>query len=185
MKRQNILVGPPEITSESEAGFRDLVFMAKASRADKIGKTSRYIQAAGTYRGQPVGFIFVWGAGEKWERMQEPRVPTPMYRDFGLFMTAGQRSDLFLAALAKEYGEKGATPQMTKYFQVGVVSLKGDPRDPESGPVNLKIFFNDEGGPNYGEAYLNLDLPHSRLVLAEKDHSYRGAIVRSLGGPSK
>jgi len=185
MDRQDVLLVPPEITSESETGFRDLVFMARGKKAEAVGKMTRYIQASGIYHGKPVGFVFVWGANDKWERLPEPRMPTPVYRDFGLFMSAGARSDGFLAALAKEYGTKKSVPKMTKYLEVGAVSLKGDPRNPELGPVNLKIFFNDEGGPNYAEAYLNLDLPHSRLVLAEKDHAYRGAIVDSLGGPSK
>ena len=58
------------------------------------------------------------------------------------------------------------------------VSLEGDPRDLEKGPVNLKLFF--ESRSENRELFTNIDLKMRRLYVSEKDPEYREAIIKAL-----
>jgi hypothetical protein len=48
------LTAPPEVTSESEEGYHDLVFFLQDHK--KLADGSQTLRAAGTYKGRPVGF---------------------------------------------------------------------------------------------------------------------------------
>ena len=60
------------------------------------------------------------------------------------------------------------------------ISLGGDPANPRSGPVMLKLFYESDVEDEEAELYLNIDAGKSRLVLAEKDPDYRKAVVLAL-----
>lgn len=46
-----------------------------------------------------------------------------------------------------------------------------------SGPVRVKLYLR-ETGDDYAEAYADFDLPHHKLVFAEANPRYRGALIR-------
>lgn len=45
--------------------------------------------------------------------------------------------------------------------------------------MKIKLFFESDDESRYAELYLNIDLPATRLELAERDPDYRGPIVRT------
>jgi hypothetical protein len=71
---------------------------------------------------------------------------------------------------------------MAHSVRASAVSLHGDPRSLETGPVKWKLFFEEDDPDRYGELFLDLDLRARRLRLGEKDNEYRKAIVAALSG---
>ena len=69
---------------------------------------------------------------------------------------------------------------MTSETRFSAISLEGDPRNIEAGPVKLKLFF--EGAPSRQiELFTNIDLKARRLYVGEKDPDYRKQIIKTLG----
>lgn len=179
------LTSAPEINSESQADLHDFVFYVEARKVPALGPYTRWLRATGLYHGKSVAFLFAWGADGKWKPF-EGGVPTPMFRDMGMFVSLGDSSNALLAAIRETYGIKTPSPKMAKELVVGAISMTGDPRYPEQGRVDLKLFFGDESDvAGYGELYMDLDLPNARLLLREKNPVFEGPIVRSLATGTK
>lgn len=66
------------------------------------------------------------------------------------------------------------------------VGIASDPRNVESEPVHLKLFFDDgiENG-RYAEVFLDVDLPSGFLMLNEKDEEYRRDLTYWLSLPGQ
>jgi len=99
---------------------------------------------------------------------------TASYRSFGA------ESDSFLQALDHLFETKQAPKQMKSETRFSALTLEGDPRDLEKGPVKLKLFFESSAEDRYAELFTDIDLKARRLYVSEKDPEYRGAIIRAL-----
>jgi len=168
------LNGPPEIQAESESDIYDLVFFIRAHKIMPDG--SQTFLASGVNQGTDVGFELLLGPQWK-EGSISPGIPT--YTGFASYHSAGADSDSLMNVLDELYKTKQHPKGMKSETKFSAISLDGDPRDLEKGPVELKLFF-EASGRDYAELFTNIDLKSHKLYLGEKDPEYRGAIIRAL-----
>ncbi len=167
----------PEITSESEEGFHDLVFaIASDSGPSKSGQTLR---ASGIHQGSTVGFQVLLGPSWKEGKIAEVNLVT--YQGTVVLASFGGESHAFARVLDKLYGTKLAPAGMNALTTFTALSLEGNPADLKAGPVKLKLFFETEDEDRYAEAFLNIEAEKSRIYFNEKDVEYRTPLVRALG----
>jgi hypothetical protein len=169
----------PEITSESEEAFHDLVFAVVS--ADNPFRGGATLRAAGAHEGKIVSFEVRLGASWKEGRMGdlETYLGTVVLSSVG-----GEPHDL-ARALDKLYETELAPVGMKERTEFTAISLEGNPRKLKRGPVKLKLFVETDDEERYAEVFLNIDLAKSRLQLNEKDPSYREALVLALGAGIK
>ena len=167
----------PEITSESEEGFHDLVFaLASDSGPSESGQTLR---AAGIHEGSTVGFQIRLGPAWKQGKIAEVNLVT--YQGTVVLASLGGESDAFARVLDRLYGTKLAPAGMNAQTTFTALSLEGNPGNLAAGPVKLKLFFEPDEEDRYAEAFLNIDAEKSRISFNEKDEEYRMPLVRALG----
>jgi hypothetical protein len=167
----------PEITSESEEGFHDLVFAIEDHKTSPDG--SQTILASGTYKGRKVSLEIYLGAG--WQTSPiDPDVPLTTYRGSVSYRSVGAESDHLLRVIDEVYGTKQSPNTMNKATEFMAISLGGDPRDLAKEPVKIKLFFDSNAEDRYAELFTNIDLKARKLYIREKDEEYRAAIVRAL-----
>jgi len=171
------LPASPEVTSEAEGGFQDLLFFVQDYK--RLPDGSQSIRGSGTYKGRVLGLEVVldstWQAGSLGKD-----VPFMTYRGFVIYRATGPESDAFVQAIDELYGTKLSPKAMTGETRFTGISLEGDPRDLTKGPVKIKLFFESGGQDNYAELYTNVDLAAHRLEIHEKDQEYRVPIIRAL-----
>jgi hypothetical protein len=78
------------------------------------------------------------------------------------------------------YGTKVLPAAMGAETRFTAVSLGGDPRDLDKGPVKLKLSFESANQEDYAELYTNVALVSRRLEFREKDEIYRPQLIRAL-----
>ena len=168
----------PEITSEGEGDFHDLVFaVAGVTRA---ADGSEEVTAVGAHKGRPVRFQAV--VAPTWEHGQVADRRT--YSGVVTLRSLGADSDALVRIIDTLYGAKVMPKRMAPAVPFAAISLKGNPLELAAGEVALKLFFESESEERYAELYLNIDLARSRVELREKDEGYRGPVVRALSlGP--
>jgi hypothetical protein len=67
-------------------------------------------------------------------------------------------------------------------LRLAAVMLAGNPADLKTARLEIKVFHgDDERQRDYFELFINTDLPHGFIELAEKDSDYRLPILRSFG----
>src|SRR5690349_12605737 len=121
----------PEITSESEEGFHDLVFAIEDYK--KLPDGSQAILASGMYKGKKVSAGVSLGAG--WQSSpRDANVPITTYQGPVSYRSVGAESDLLLKVLDEIYGTKQAPKAMKKATDFTAISLGGDPTDLAKGP---------------------------------------------------
>lgn len=173
---------PPEVAMEREGDFRDLEFRVEEKHPAGQNPKIHFLRLTGTDHGKPLAFGMAWGAMGQWREIKENALPYPIYEDFVTFNRTTTGSDAFIQALASVYGVNAKDLKLAPQVPAGAISLTGDPRHLEKGPCRVKIFFRKGADEDYAELFVNLDLPHSRLELKEKDTSYREKIVECLKG---
>jgi len=166
----------PEITSENEEGFVDLVFAVAEHKT--LADGSQSIKAAGRHKGQAVGFEVV--LGPLWEGKANKDGRIEMRYGTATFRRAGPESDVFLRVLADLYASSAKPKAMADEREFKAVSLRGNPRDLAGGPVKIKLFFEPGPDDRYAEFYTNIDLAARRLEFREKDPDYRTRVIRAL-----
>lgn len=168
----------PEITSETEEGFHDLVFsLASATRATD---GSQEVTAVGTHAGQPVCFQATLSPTWKEGRVADRRSFTGVVTVRSL----GVESDALVKAMDTLYEAQLKPTSMAKATQFAAITLNGNPSDLTAGEVAIKLFFESENEDRYAELYLNIDVPKHRVELREKDEGYRAPVIRALSlGP--
>ncbi len=173
------LTKPPEVTSETDEGFQDLVFWLEEHEKERDG--SHRIRASGTHKGKKVGFEIL--LAPKWsEGMNTPitsRVGTVKYR------AIGSDSDALVGVLDELYETKLSPKNMAKEIEFNAVTLEGHPRELANGPVKIKLFFEPESPDDYVELFTNIDLPARRVEVREKDMEYRPAVIKALQGATR
>jgi len=167
----------PDITSESETDFHDLVF--RIQRVGKLLSGAQILRVAGRYHGELVGLdVFLEPA---WKEGQiDANVPITIYRGTVALRSAGEGSDRLLGAMDELYATAQHPRKMRTQTSFAAISLEGDPRDLKAGSTKLKLFFESDDETHYAELYLNIDWKTAKVHLDEKDPDYRAAIVRAL-----
>jgi len=170
----------PEITSESEEGFYDLVLAIEEHQESVDG--SQTLLASGMYKGRKVSLKVHLGPGWRSGRPDKD-VPLAIFRGSASYRSVGAESDLLLQAMDELYGTKQAPKAMNKATEFTALSLGGDPRDLSKEPVKIKLFFESNVEDQYAELFTNIDLKARKLYINEKDEEYRAAIIRALRAP--
>lgn len=168
------------ITLREDGNFVDVTLPLQAHhRAED--EAQRFV-AGGTYYALPVGFAVVLPA--EW---QEGTIGHGVvtYMAWCRFESLGKESDQWLATLRKLYQLPELTAEMLPAVTFTAITLEGDPRRPECGPVKIKLFYEcDAADPaydeKYAEHYLNLDLVEGKIEFHEKDPEYRSALLSAL-----
>jgi hypothetical protein len=171
------LAAPPEVTSEEEEGFHDLIFYLQDFK--RLPDGSQSIRALGTYKGRQLGFEVVlspsWQAGSPGKE-----VPLATYSGILTYRSIGADSDAFVQVLDELYGTKLSPKAMGRETRFAGISLEGDPRNLESGPVKIKVFFESDKPDEYAELFTNIQLAEHRLEVHEKDTDYRLPVIKAL-----
>jgi hypothetical protein len=167
----------PEVLSETEEYFHDLVFFADS--AVQLSNGSQALRASGRHRGRPLAFEVrlgpTWKAGSLGKD-----VPLTTYQGTVTYHSLGLASTRFLQALDEIYGTGLKPVQMRADTVFTGISLAGDPRHLDGGPVRIKLFYEAGGEDGYAELYTNIDLSTHRLEIHEKDEAYRSQIIQAL-----
>jgi hypothetical protein len=171
------LSAPPEVTSEQEEGFRDLVFHIEEHK--RLPDGSQSIRGRGTHNGRPLGLEVVLGATWKSAPVGKD-VPLVVHQGAVTYRSTGPEGDAFAQVLDEVYGTKVAPAAMAKETRFTAIALEGDPRDLGKGPVRIKLFFEPDEEEGYAEVFTNIDLSARRLEVREKDPEYRLAFVKAL-----
>ena len=179
-RQTSVQVPLPEITSESEEGFHDLVFAIEDHK--KLPDGSQTILGSGMYKGRKVSLEIYLGAG--WRSGQlDAEVPLTTYRGSVSYRSVGAESDLLLHVIDEIYGTKQSPQAMNKATEFTAISLGGDPRNLAKEPTKIKLFFESNAEDQYAELFTNIDLKARKLYINEKDEEYRAPIVRALRAP--
>jgi hypothetical protein len=168
---------PPEVTSESEEGFHDLVFYIQDYK--KLDDGTQTIRASGIYKGQKIGLDVVLGANWKAGSLGKD-VPLVTYQGVVTYRSIGTESDLVLKVVDELYGTKLNPNTMKTEIRFTGISLGGDPRDLAKEPVKIKLFYEEGGDDGYAELFQNIEIATHKIYINEKDESYRPMIVKAL-----
>ena len=163
----------PEITSESEQGFHDLVFALVG------GGDERTLRVKGKHKGAVVGFEVRLGPDWKEGRLGDVNLTT--YQGAVVISSVGRESDELARVIDGLYETKLTPRGLNAQTKFTAISLEGNPQRLKAGPVKLKLLFESDDESRYAEAFLNIDVARSRVQLNEKDVDYRKALVRALG----
>jgi hypothetical protein len=170
----------PEITSESEEGYHDLVLEIEDHQ--KLSDGSQRILASGMYQGKKVSLEILLGPAWRSGAI-DADVPITTFLGSVSYRSIGVESDLLLQAMDEVYGTKKAPKAMNKVTEFSAISLEGDPRNLSKGITKIKLFFEANSEDQYAELFTNIDLKVRKLYISEKDEEYRTAIVRALQAP--
>jgi hypothetical protein len=167
----------PEIASESEEGFHDLVFYVREYKS--LADGTQTIRAEGVHNGRPVAFEVAlsptWAQGSLGKG-----IPLVTYQGTVTYRSVGIESDTFVQVLDELYGAKLSPMAMRKETVFTGITLGGDPRDLGTGAVKIKLFYESDAEDRYAELYTNIDLASRKLYFNEKDVDYRVPVVRAL-----
>jgi hypothetical protein len=171
------LVAPPEVTSEEELGFHDLIFYIQEHK--RLPDGSQSIRGLGLYKGRQLGLEVV--LGPTWQGGSPGKdVPLVTYSGIVTYRSTGVDSDAFVQVLDELYGTKLRPAAMSKETRFAAISLAGDPRDLSKGPVKMKLFFESDKQDDYAEFFTNIELAARRLEIHEKDEDYRLPVIKAL-----
>lgn len=169
----------PQITSDQEEGFQDLVFALSDYSVGRAG--DQKLRATGRHSTQIVAFDV--RLGPEWNERPLEGVDVQLYAGSVTLSAVGPESDALVSAVDDLYGTHLSPEKMRRQTEFAALSLEGHPKKLESGPCKLKLFFESEDENRYAEVYLNIDLAGSRVELAEKDEEYRRPLLLALTVP--
>jgi len=171
------LATAPEVTSENEEGFHDLVLYIREHK--RLSDGSQSISAVGMHKGCQLGLEVV--LGPTWQPGSLGKdIPGATYRGVVQYRSTGTASDTFVKVLDELYGTKLAPKAMNTETCFTGISLEGDPRDLAQGPVKIKLFFESVGQDDYAELFTDIELATRRLEICEKDEGYGLPVVKAL-----
>jgi len=171
----------PEITSESEEGYYDLVFGIKETQT--LSNGSQLISASGTHRGKSVGLQIVLSSSWKQGSIDLGSGSTlATYRGDVTFRSVGAESDLLLQIMDQLYGTKLSPKKMKTETNFTAISLEGNPQNLKNGMTKIKLFFETDN-EDEAELFANIDLNAHKVYINEKDADYRSAVINALKFP--
>jgi hypothetical protein len=125
----------PDITSETEEGFHDLLFGVGA--VDNAADGSTEVTAIGILQGQDVGFQAVLPPTWKEGRLAD----SSSFRGIVTIRSLGSKSDLLVKALDSIYGVRLEAVKMVDAVHFAAITLKGNPSQLAADEVAIKLFF--------------------------------------------
>jgi hypothetical protein len=164
----------PEILSESEEGFVDLVFSITKKFMDLERGMCFEIQAA--HQGEIVGLNIELSANWKFQKMGDLPCSTGKIT----YRSPGELGDRFVILLDRLYGTNFLPTRMNPATSFAAITLGGDPSMLESSAIRIKLFHEHGHEAQYAEIYTNFDLKRNRIQIREKDPGHRYAIIRAL-----
>ncbi len=171
------LAGPPEVTSEEEEGFHDLVFYIQEHK--RLDDGSQSIRALGTHKGRQLGFEVV--LGPTWQSGSLGKeIPLVTHQGTVTYRSTGPDSAAFIQVLDELYGTNLSPEAMGEQTKFNGISLEGDPGNLDKGPVRIKLFFESDKEDEYAELFTNIELAARRLEVHEKDEGYRSPVIKAL-----
>lgn len=174
------LQGPPEVASESEEGFHDLLFFIRDFKEAPDG--SRSIRAEGLHKGKPLAMEIILGPTWKSGTLGDV---IKTHQGTVTCRSVGADSDSFVQALDELYGTKLNPDKMATETRFTGISLQGDPGKLSGGPTKIKMFFESDVEGAYAEFFTNIELDKHRVEVREKDEGYRAAVIKALQGKIK
>lgn len=171
-----------EITSESEEGYYDIVFLI--SQHQKLPDGSQVISASGTYKGTSCGLDIVLGPSWKQGSIDLGESSSlATYQGNVTFRSIGAGSDSLLQIMDQLYGTKQSPTSMKNETGFTAISLQGNPQELKNGMTKIKLFYEAKKEDDYAELFTNIDLVAKKVYIAEKDVDYRSAVIRALKSP--
>ena len=172
-----MLTEPPQITAEVEEGFVDLLLYIREHKIQPDG--TQLMRAVGLHKGSEVGLVVMLGSrwsagslGKDWA--------VTTHQGTATYESIGPQSDALVRVLNDLYQTKLAAADMKPRVEFTAISLGGDPRDLSKEKVHIKLFFEADNDEEYAEVFTNIDLPHRRLEIREKDNAYRTPLMKAL-----
>ena len=168
---------PPEILSESNEGFADLVLAIVANCS--IPGTGRCFDVHATHEGELLGLRVE--LSPEWRRGKIGG-DIPSFSGIVTYRSLGELSDHFVSLLDRLYGTGLSPLRMSDAVSFAALTLGDDPGTMDSSVVHTKLFFERDDEERYAELYTNVDLPRGVVQILEKDEGYRRAIIQALAG---
>ena len=172
----NRLMKPPEILSECEEGFADLVLAVAADHSTPDG--GRCLELRATHKGELVGLRIELPSG--WKRSQIGGITS--FSGAVTYRSIGDLSDRFVSLLDHLYGVGLDPRRMKDAVSFAAITLGDDPDALDSTAIHMKLFFEHKDQERHAEVYTNVDLPRGVVEIREKDEGYRRALVQALTG---
>jgi hypothetical protein len=169
------LTAPPEIISEREEDFEDLIFYIQTYK--KLADGSQRLHASGLKNGKPLALEIE--LGPKWKGGTLGDV-IKTFQGIVTYHSVGVESDNFAQVLDELYRTKINPTKMATSTRFAGIALEGNPGDLASGRTKIKLFFESDVENEYAELFTNIDLRKHRLEIREKDPDYRSAVVNAL-----
>lgn len=172
-----MLTAPPEVTSETEEGFHDLLLLIE--KHTTLADGSQSLRVSGVHRGKRVALEIVLGPAWRAGSLGKD-IALTTYQGRVTYRSVGPDSDMLLRTLDDLYGTKLKASSMAKETHFTCITLGGDPRELRKGRVDAKLFYEPEAEEDYAEMFTNIDLAAKRVEIREKDEDYRSPFVRAL-----
>lgn len=159
-----------------EEGFVDVTFPIE--RHERLIDGTVSVLAHGTLNDIEIGFIVELLPDWKRQKVENPDLV--LYWGRARYRSLGKPSDRFLHILVEQYGLPGRDRRMAAIIEFTAVCFQTDPRELDSSPITMKLFF--EPGPKeaYAEVFTNIDVVGGLIEFREKDPEYRGPLVDAL-----
>jgi hypothetical protein len=162
----------PNILSESEDGFVDMVFTV--IKQDMKSSVPFTFDISSNAEENEVSLRI--SLGKEWEQTTlDGKIVT--FKGDVTISRIDRRSDRFIQFMDRAYNTNIIPKGIKERIIFTGISLDGDPRYPRSKPLKIKLFYENQDGSEYAEAYLNINLSQSKVWLNEKDPEYRRALV--------
>jgi hypothetical protein len=97
------------------------------------------------------------------------------------FVSLGSDSDTFARFIDETYGTKQGIQRARAKSSFSAITLGGNPKALEDGPVKIKLFFEPDDEKQYAELYFNIDLKNKKAEINEKDPDYRTNVALAFG----
>ena len=169
---------PNAAAIDVEEGFVDFTFPVE--HWEKLQDGTLSVRVRGTLNDVEIGLIVE--ILPEWRRQDVENQELVLYWGRARYRSLGKPSDSFLHILTDQYGLPAGERRMASIIEFTAVGFNVDPRELESSPVTMKLFF--EPGPKkaYAECFTNIDLVQAKLEFREKDPEYRVPLVAALDG---
>src|SRR5438128_2229575 len=153
----------PEISSESDEGFVDLVF-AIESRAPLPNGAER-IRVA---RDRDREVALAISLQPAWKAAELEGLKLLAYRGDLLVDSVGQRSDALVQAIDRLYATNFGSISMRHEVRFTGISLGGNPMALDAGLPKIKLFYEEGNADDYAELCLNVDVKQGTVQRKEQ-----------------
>lgn len=123
---------------------------------------------------------------DEWEEAKmTPPPPMKSWAASILIGRTGAKSDALVSRIAEIFRLADSKIVARNEVELDALSLFADPRPIGSKPIHLKVFVRGDGAKEYGEFFLDVDIPGGHVQVKEKDPEYRQAVVKALSASAR